>query len=427
MTHSNFCCIVNLPQRKDRYNHIIQSFKLREEFVFKVYHPLSNPLGSFSLWLSIKRIIETIDPVLDFFILCEDDHEFTSNYSFDLLQKCIKEAQQLDADILSGGVSWFKTGIQVSKNLFWIEKFSGLQFTVIFKKFYQTILDASFSEFDQADYKISHLTDKKLVIYPFISIQKDFGYSDVTRSNHEERRVERLFEETSERFFLLGKVKGNYTKNKIFDLKLNKNEIEQISLPLYIIADKLNFEYSFDIKSFGCSCTTIQILNNYYLEQWKGLCKCIGIAKRNEDDFIIITFDSFVLKKDFRKFILIDNIIRSSNYGCDILLANIEKFNHAVPVNENMFWIDSFSQSSIIILFASAYEKISSNPPPTHEVNIYNYLSYITSHKMAIYPFVSVSQNLIKEYDSNIKFQEYGNQLAVYQKVFQEYILKERV
>jgi hypothetical protein len=425
MKNRNLCCIVNLPERKDRYNNIVQTFKFRKEFGFKVFRPSPQALGSVSLWITIKKIIETVDPGLDFFIFCEDDHVFTSHYSFDLFQKCINEAQQLDADILCGGVSWFKTGMQVSKNLFWVEKFSGLQFTVIFKKFYQTILDASFTEFDQADYRISGLTDKKFVIYPFISIQKDFGYSDVTKRNHEERRVERLFEEASEKFSLLRKVKANYSNNRIFNLTSIENETEQISLPLYVIADKL--KDSFDIQCFGFSLTTIQILNNHCLEQWMALRKCIDIAKINEDDFIIITFDSFVLKKDFRKFILINDIIKSNSHSCDILLGNIEKFNHAVPVNESIFWIDSFSQSSFIILFASAYEKILSNPPAPDEVNIYNYLSYITSNKMAVYPFVLESKNLIKEHETDIKFQEHGKQLAVYQKVFQEYILKERV
>lgn len=426
MKDQNLCCIVNLPERKDRYNHIVKTFQLRKEFVYNVFPSSPHTTGSFSLWITIKKIIETVDPGLDFFILCEDDHEFTSHYSFNLLQNCIIEAQELNADILSGGVSWFKTGVQVSKNLFWVEKYSGLQFTIIFKKFYQTIFDATFNEFDQADYKISDLTDKKFVIYPFISTQKDFGYSDVTRRNHEERIVEKLFEDTSERFSLLRKVKDNYSNNRIISLRLNKSEIEQIGLPLYIITDKSNLNDCFDIGCFGFTSTTFQISNNYYLERWKALCKCIDIAKRNEDDFIIVTFGSFILKKDFEKFILLNNIVKSASLSCDILLGNIEKFNHAVPINQSIFWIDSFSQSSFIVLFTSVYEKILSNPPTSEEVNIYNYLSYVTSNKMAVYPFVIESSILIKEYDSGIKFQENGKQLAVHQKVFREYLLKEK-
>ena len=38
---------------------------------------------------------------------------------------------------------------------------------------------------DTADGALSELASCKLVIHPFISEQKDFGYSDVTQSTHE--------------------------------------------------------------------------------------------------------------------------------------------------------------------------------------------------------------------------------------------------
>lgn len=424
MKSSDLCCVVNLPERRDRYHHIVQAFEARNEFALRLYDPLPHKTGAFSLWLTLKKILETVDKDLPFFILCEDDHEFTPHYSFALWQKCIDEAQQFDADILCGGVSWFKTGVQVSKNLFWVEKFSGLQFTVIFQKFYQIILNASFSEFDQADYKISDLTEKKFVIYPFMSVQKDFGYSDVTSRNHGERRVERLFAETSERFALLQKVKAAYSCSESSDLQVPSIDIEHIDLPLYIIKKQYDLNFCTDIISSVFSCKTIPITTNHYPEQWKALRNCIDIAKRNEDDFIIVTFQSFELQIDLTKFMLVKTLIKSCHYNCDILLGSIEKFNHAVPVSESMFWIDSFSRSSFIVLFSGAYEKITSSPPAPDEVNIHNYLSYVTSHKIAVYPFIAESRNSFKEFESDIKFQEHGKQLGVYQQVFRKYFLK---
>jgi glycosyl transferase family 25 len=161
--------------------------------------------------------------------------------------------------------------------------------------------------------------------------------------------------------------------------------------------------------------------------QWKGLCECINIAQKNEDDFIIVTFDSFVLKKDFKKFILVNSIIKANMHNCDILVADLAEFNHAVPVNENLFWIDSFSHSAFIVLFAGVYEKIRSIPPELDEVNIYNYLSYITSNKMAVYPFISEPENLTNGYENDIKFQEKGDQLAIYQNIAGNFTFKETV
>lgn len=201
----------NLPNRMERRKHIAVQFEDKKFFFLKVTPAISCSIRAKSLWLTIQHIVkEKVNWQDDFFIFCEDDHQFTEHYSFNLLQQVIRESQALDADILCGGVSWFKTGVQISNNLFWVEKFSGLQFTVIFKKFYPKIVEADFTEHDAADYKISELTDQKFVIYPFISTQRDFGYSDVTVKNNEAGRVERLFEDTSERFELLKKVRGYY-------------------------------------------------------------------------------------------------------------------------------------------------------------------------------------------------------------------------
>ncbi len=63
---------------------------------------------------------------------------------------------------------------------------------------------------DAADHKIGTLTDKKFIIYPFLSVQRDFGYSDVTILNNEKERVGNLFQNVSERLCLLKKVRNYY-------------------------------------------------------------------------------------------------------------------------------------------------------------------------------------------------------------------------
>lgn len=204
--------VPNLKNRKDRRDSIKLSFENENMFRLHILEAIPHPTGAISLWKTLQSVVNIQKNHEDhFFIFCEDDHMFTKDYSFEFFNHAIQEAQHLDADILSGGVSWFQTGIQISKNLFWVESFSGLQFTVIFRKFYQKVLDVNdFGEHDAADLKISALTDKKFVMYPFISIQKEFGYSDVTAKNNEGGRVERLFNDTSGRLQLLKNVRQFY-------------------------------------------------------------------------------------------------------------------------------------------------------------------------------------------------------------------------
>ncbi|GAB3357748.1 hypothetical protein GCM10027566_21900 [Arachidicoccus ginsenosidivorans] len=64
---------------------------------------------------------------------------------------------------------------------------------IIFSKFYQILLNFNFKVSDSIDYVISKLSKKIYCITPFISVQKDFGYSDVTQMNNGTNRVHKLF------------------------------------------------------------------------------------------------------------------------------------------------------------------------------------------------------------------------------------------
>ena len=60
------------------------------------------------------------------------------------------------------------------------------------------------------DLSISDISDDKFVIYPYISIQKEFGYSDLTPINCEKGYVSRSFTHTENKLSLLNKVKQYY-------------------------------------------------------------------------------------------------------------------------------------------------------------------------------------------------------------------------
>jgi len=204
--------VINLEDRIDRRANILKEFSLTEGFQIQIVHPLEHKVGAVSLWRTINWILkEKVSDNDDFILLCEDDHNFTKNFRLDALHQALSQARMLEADILLGGVSWFTDAIQISPDLFWIDKFSGLQFTIIFKKFFYKILEADFLIGDAADYKISELTDKKFVLYPFISTQKEFGYSDVTAKNNQKGRVTDIFKSTSRKLGHLDKV-ANYYK-----------------------------------------------------------------------------------------------------------------------------------------------------------------------------------------------------------------------
>lgn len=207
---------VNLKSRTDRKLHIENQYKDKNEFQFQLVTAIEHQRGAIGLWQTIILIVEkAIAENHDFFIFCEDDHEFTENYQSEFLLNNISDAKKLDADILSGGVSWFFNGIQVAGNLFLIDNFNATQFIIVFKSFYQTLLKYEFGPHDNADLVMAALTEKKFVMHPYISTQKEFGYSDITSKNATDGYVDGIFRASIGRLDLMARVKKYYTEKQL--------------------------------------------------------------------------------------------------------------------------------------------------------------------------------------------------------------------
>lgn len=172
--------LINLPERTDRLEHITQQFEGRTEFDLTIIEANKHKIGAIGLWQSIIKVINiAIEKGEDVIILCEDDHEFTPYYSTQRLFDNIVGAAEQGAKILLGGISNFGQAIPIAKNRCWIDNFQCTQFTIVYRSFFQQILNESFGEKDAADLKFSEMTSHKMVFYPYISTQKDFGYSDI--------------------------------------------------------------------------------------------------------------------------------------------------------------------------------------------------------------------------------------------------------
>lgn len=202
---------INLTRRTDRKESVLSEFLGRKEFRLTVVPAVEHQVGSFGLWRTIYAIVQNAnEESLDYVLICEDDHIFTDDYSVEKLYAAIDKCFELKADVLLGSVSWFDQVLQVDKQLFWVDRFNGTQFMLIFKKYYQAMLDVDFQMIDIADMKMSSITDAIFVMYPFVSVQKEFGYSDVTNKNNNEGHVTELFNKRKEKLMHLHKVSEFY-------------------------------------------------------------------------------------------------------------------------------------------------------------------------------------------------------------------------
>ncbi len=202
---------INLRKRSERKKSLLAEFMNRKEFSLTIVPAIEHSVGSFGLWQTVHGIVKHANETsLDYILICEDDHIFTEEYDFAQFRLAIDSCIKMEADVLLGSVSWFDQVLQVNKHLFWVDRFNGTQFMLIFKKYYETILNFDFQIHDIIDMKISSVTDSIFVMFPFISVQKEFGYSDVTVKNNDHGHVTELFEKRNTKLMHLAKVSDYY-------------------------------------------------------------------------------------------------------------------------------------------------------------------------------------------------------------------------
>ena len=208
--------VINLKNRADRRKHIKAQFRGKKEFKLTWIDAVEHPIGAVGLWKSMVKAVETaIENDDDIMIICEDDHTFTPQYSKEYLLASIVGADEQGAELLSGGIGGFGTAVPVAANRYWVDWFWSTQFVVIFKPLFQKILDYDFKDTDTADGVLSAIAKDKMTMYPFVSIQTDFGYSDVTRSNNEiSGMVDHLFQKADYRLSIVHRVAQKFRKEK---------------------------------------------------------------------------------------------------------------------------------------------------------------------------------------------------------------------
>lgn len=389
--------IINLPTRTDRRAHIVKQFKGRTEFNIQVINAHQHKVGALGLWNTIKQVVkEAADNNDDFLLFCEDDHLFTDCYSPEMLQRNIAAAMENGADVLLGGVGWVQSSFAVSSTLYWAETFNATQFTIIFKKFYNQLLDAYFEEDNAADFKMCELSDKIFFIYPFISVQEEFGYSDATMRNNETGRVTDLFYRTAQTLAHLAEVQCFYRQIGNVANDVNGYDVEHITLPTYIInlphredrrlhiLQQFEGKAEFDIKIIEACTHKIGAVG-----LWQSMRKVIEMAIENDDDVIVICEDDHVFTNDYSKEYFLFNVIGAHLQNADILMGGIaEGFNHALPVAENRIWINEFYCTQFFVVYRKFFDKILA-ADYDDTVRADDFLSGLTINKMTMYPFIS--------------------------------------
>lgn len=393
--------IVNLPHRTDRREHALAQFFGKPEFVLHVQTPIDHSVGSVSLWLTLRNIVEREKKEASpYFILCEDDHTFTNAYSVELLEKCILCADSLQADILSGGVSWFSSAIKTSENLFWIERFTGMQFTIIYNRFYEQLLEMPYNDLVVTDLHISEITLKKWMIYPYISVQTEFGYSDITQHNSNLGMIDKFFYNAINRFKVLNKVAEYY---QLFNSQKKESDFSDFSpkivIPTYIINLKRRTErlkhvlFQFEGKAeFDIHIVEACKHKIGAVGLWESIVKIIKEVIDGDDDVIIICEDDHTFTLDYNREEFIHHVIKAAEQGIEILSGGIGGFGNAYPIGPKRYWVDWLWFTQFIVIYRPFFQRIL-DEPFTEIDTADGKISKMASNKAVIYPFISIQHD----------------------------------
>ncbi|WP_051664092.1 hypothetical protein [Dyadobacter crusticola] len=430
--------IINLSERVDRLAHSQWQFKARTEFSPVFFNACKDKVGAVGLWMSVCNIIkEVYSDESDFVIICEDDHEFTVHYSYEVLNKCINEGRQVGADVLIGGASAVSSLFKVSDRLVWLDGFTGTQFIIVYKSFYTTLLNADFHKIDSLDYKLTELSDRILMIYPFISIQKDFGYSDVTVLNNSLRRVDGLFRDASDTTRYLLDNQKYYSNCPALVLK---GDIENISVPVYILNISKNDRHCDHISRqfFGKSEFEVRYLNNgkydsdnaSVLESFRNIFQN-GLT--DGDDVIVVGRSDLQFTDSYSRDMLFCHIMEAHTQGCDILFGGVSGgFDYALPVSDIRFWINDYRSSSFVVFFRKCFQRILDRDC-SWEQSMERFISELSANKMVAFPFLCTQHDFglcIDEQDQNIyagllnsMYLDSHNRLQKIKKAYDKYAL----
>ena len=387
--------IINLKARVDRKKTVLKEFEGKSEFNVTVVDAIKHEVGAIGLWHTINHIIRDLaNEGEEYILICEDDHQFTDHYSKDILFKCINEAEERKADILSGGVSWFDDSIAISQNLFWVNRSSGTQFIIIFRRFFNAILEADFTNSDDSDHKISALSNAKFLICPFLSVQKDYGYSDVTVRNNVHGRVEQLFIDSSEKIEMLSNVSAFFKKREA-PCKQDLFDADKLVIPTYIINLPERTERREHIvaqfsgrKEFNTTVVDAVKHPIGAVGLWMSIRKVVEMAIENDDDVIIISEDDHEFTESYSCEALIHHIFEAHEQGMNYISGGSGRVDLAIPFSSNSFWVGHCRSTQFIIVFREFFEAILKEPfDDTVVADIL--LSNMTSNKMVIHPFIS--------------------------------------
>jgi glycosyl transferase family 25 len=210
--------VANLKKRTDRLTHIKREVRNKNEFDVKYVNAIEDKIGDLGLWKTLRHCVQSAkDNNEDVIVFCEDDHIFTDNYNKEFLMKNIVVGNSYNAELLIGGsTGGFNVTVPITQHLIWVDHYYSNNFLVIYRRFFDHILSKlDFNPLVKVDNTLAALAVAKFILYPYISVQKNFKYSDVTPYNNlYPEQIAQRFENAEKRLKIVSDIYLHYQQFK---------------------------------------------------------------------------------------------------------------------------------------------------------------------------------------------------------------------
>ncbi|GEN78026.1 hypothetical protein [Chryseobacterium hagamense] len=122
----------------------------------------------------------------DFLIFCSDKFRFNPDFSQEHLDRCIVRAQDFKGDLMAGSTEVLEHLLEIDESLFWISSFKNPLFVIVFRKFFEVILNN-----DLTNKPIQYLTENIFLTYPLIARQS--GSENISPSLRQLKEIKKFY------------------------------------------------------------------------------------------------------------------------------------------------------------------------------------------------------------------------------------------
>lgn len=178
------------------------------------------------------------------------------------------------------------------------------------------------------------------------------------------------------------------------------------SIPTYIMPlqtlydnERLKAEFK-DKNEYNLKFVPLVKVAKEPIDRLNTLKNIVREAQIADEDFILVCDDKHTFTSDYSFSEFKKAIIKAYYLNTKMLLCGfLGEGNNILFLNSSLFWLDSFSKSSFLVLYKSIYQNIL-DLVPDNTLSYEDQLSSITSNKLCLFPIISASRK-----DSDIENQ----------------------